>query len=147
MRRGQNEQQNGFQNFAGGQFYENLTREQFSGSNPRLITLNSARDAMNPTLNANTLRNRLWTIEHYKYRYGADHTFWVNSLLRRSSAQVNRYKFNYLFKAVFAYQVYSAYRNYRYVDSMSFMTAGQRGAHWVGIAGYSGLFVGVAALV
>jgi hypothetical protein len=61
---------------------ENLTREQFSGSfRPRLQIFNSARDALNPHANATTLRNRLWVIDHYRFRYGAAHHYWVHTAL------------------------------------------------------------------
>lgn len=68
------------------------------------------------------LKNRLWVIDHYRYRYGADHTYWVHSALRRLAANMNRYKFNYAVKGILAYQAYAAYQNYSYVDSMSFLS-------------------------
>ena len=101
---------------------------------------------MNPALNAETLRNRLWVIEHYKYRYGADHTYWVHALLRKGYGRVFKYKFNYLVKAFLAYQAYAAYQNYSYVDSMSLMTPVDRMRHRAPIAFYSGVFLGACAL-
>jgi len=83
---------------------------------------------LNPFVNAETLRNRLWVIDHYKFRYGAGHTYWVHSALSRAFKNVNRYKFNYLLKAFLAYNVYSKYQTYKYVDEMTFLTHTQKGA-------------------
>jgi len=148
LQKGKNESSEGYQKFASAQFYENLTREQFAGAHrPRLTVFNSARDALNPHVNSTTLKNRLWVIDHYKYRYGADHTFWVHSVLRRAGANLNRYKFNYVVKAFLAYQVYSSYKNFRYVDSMSFMSTPQRVSHVLPITLYTGAFVGASLMI
>jgi hypothetical protein len=46
---------------------ENLTKEQFSGEyRTRLPKMNASRDSLNPALNLETLKNRLWVIEHYR---------------------------------------------------------------------------------
>ena len=74
---------------------------------PRLMLFNSARDALNPLVNTTTLKNRLWAIDHYKFRYGAAHTYWVNTLLHRSAVHLNKYKFNYGVKLFLAYNVYA----------------------------------------
>ena len=91
-------------------------------------------------MNAQVLKNRLWVIEHYRYRYGADHTYWVHAGLRRLAANVNRYKFNYALKGLIAYQAYSAYQNYSYVDSMSFLSLRKKAEYHLPIIGYSGMF-------
>ena len=101
---------------------------------------------MNPNINATTLKNRLWVIDHYRYRYGADHTFWVNSVLRRMAANANRYKFNYAVKGFLLYQSYSALQNYRYVNSMSFMSNVEKASYHVPIAAWGGAF-GAACLL
>jgi hypothetical protein len=80
-------------------------------------------------VNAETLRNRLWVIDHYRFRYGAAHTYWVHTFLSRALNNVNKYKFNYLLKAFLTYNVYSRYQTYKYVDDMTFMTENQRGMH------------------
>ena len=110
MKAGKNEKSEGYQKFAAAQFYENLTKEQYAGSyRPRLSIFNSSRDALNPFVNAETLRNRLWVIDHYRFRYGAAHTYWVHTFLSKTFKNVNKYKFNYLLKAFLAYNVYSRY--------------------------------------
>ena len=102
---------------------ENLTKEQYAGAyRPRISIFNSARDALNPYVNAETLRNRLWVIDHYKFRYGANHTYWVHTMLGNWGKHLMRYKFNYAVKGFLAYQVYAAYQNYKYVDSMTFLS-------------------------
>jgi hypothetical protein len=130
LRAGKNEKSEGYQKFAAAQFYENLTKEQYAGAyRPRLSIFNSSRDALNPFVNAETLKNRLWVIDHYRFRYGAAHTYWVHTALSRSFANVNRYKFNYLLKAFLAYNVYSKIQTYNQVDEMTFMSETQRGQH------------------
>jgi hypothetical protein len=94
-----------------------------------LSIFNSSRDALNPFVNAETLRNRLWVIDHYRFRYGAAHTYWLHTFLSRTLKNVNKYKFNYLLKAYLAYNVYSRYQNYKYVDDMTFMSETQRGMY------------------
>ena len=43
---------------------ENLTKEQYSGNyRNRLPMLNSSRDSLNPAVNLETLKNRLWVAE------------------------------------------------------------------------------------
>ena len=42
-------------------------------------------------------------IDHYKYRYGEQHTYWVHQMMTKVFRNVNNYKFNYLFKAFLAY--------------------------------------------
>lgn len=102
LRAGKNEQEGGYQKFATGQFYENLTREQYLGSRQTSL-LSAHRDVLNPAMNLEILKHRLERIHHYKYRFGADHTFWVHAVLRNGSTHLYRYKFNYLFKAYLAY--------------------------------------------
>jgi hypothetical protein len=92
-----------------------LTRESYAGVKPKLIVFSPARDALNPNVNVAALKNRLWTIDHYKFRYGADHTYWVHAGLRRLANNVGKYKFNYIVKAFLAYQAYRQYSNYTYI--------------------------------
>ena len=97
---------------------ENLTKEQYSGSNilPRLNIFNVSQDALNPRMNTELLRNRLWTIDHYKYRYGAKHTFWVHYAMRNAARHCWTYKFNYLAKGALAYLTYSQWAAYAKAD-------------------------------
>jgi hypothetical protein len=47
---------------------ENLTKEQYSGNYRKQFSLLSAsRDTLNPKLNLENLKNRLWVMEYYKY--------------------------------------------------------------------------------
>ena len=52
------------------QYYENLTKGQYSGEQrPRLSSyFDVSRDSLNPQINLNLLRQRLRTIEMYKNR-------------------------------------------------------------------------------
>ena len=86
-----------------------MTREQYAGAyRPKISMLNHAKDALNPLVNTRILKERIAVIDFYKFRYGADHTYWVHAAMRRMSGNLNRYKFNYALKAFLAYQVYSA---------------------------------------
>jgi hypothetical protein len=148
LKAGKNEKSEGYQKFAAAQFYENLTKEQYAGSyRPRLSIFNSSRDALNPFVNAETLRNRLWVIDHYRFRYGASHTYWVHTALSRAFKRVNTYKFNYLLKAFLAYNVYSRYQTYKYVDDMTFMSETQRGMYRFPIVAGTAAFGAVCLLI
>ena len=161
MKAGKNEKSEGYQKFAAAQFYgmylynlieclyfvENLTKEQFAGQyRPHLTIFNSARDALNPAVNADTLRNRLWTIDHYKFRYGAEHTFYWHTVLRRMGTHMNKYKFNYAVKAFLAYNVYAQVQGYNHQDSNFFLTEAQRGRHKVNVLLSSGALMGACLL-
>ena len=87
---------------------------------------NSARDTLNPQLNSELVKNRLWVIDHYKFRYGRDHTYWVNAALRNIFTHVNRFKFNYALKTFFAYQMYLKWSQLRYYEDTMFLTNTQR---------------------
>jgi hypothetical protein len=86
-------------------------------------------------------------IEYYKFRYGAEHTYWVHSLLKKMARVTNKYKFNYAVKAFLAYNVIAGYRNYRYVESMSFLTLKQRAVHLSPIINNSVIFAATCVLI
>ena len=93
------------------------------------------------------MKNRLWAIDHYKYRYGADHTYWVHASLRRLATRVSTYKLNYALKAFLAYQAISSYNHYAYMESMSLMSHTEKASYHVPIVAYSGAFAAVCALI
>ena len=111
------------------------------------MAFSPTRDALNPNVDVQALKNRLWAIDHYKYRYGADHTYWVHSSLRRLFTRLNTYKLNYALKGFLAYQAVSSYRHYSYMDSMSLMSHTERATYHLPIMAYSGAFLGVCALL
>ena len=118
-----------------------MTKEQYSGQyRPTVNIFNVSRDVMNPELNTELLKNRIRLIDYYKYRHGVNHTYWVHSFLSRQGNKLNKYKFNYAIKAFLAYQVYSKYKNYRFVDDMTFMTNEQRVAHASPVVTSAGVF-------
>ena len=99
------------------QFYlinsENLTSEQYAGAyRPKLTIFSSTRDALNPQVNTEKLRNRLAVIDHYRYRYGAQHTFWVHTAMRKHGSHIWKYKFNYGVKAAAFGMIYLSCANY-----------------------------------
>jgi hypothetical protein len=124
-----------------------MTREQYAGKHKSMNIFDAHRDALNPAVNTQALKKRLWLIDHYKYRYGADHTYWVHALLRRTASHASKYKFNYALKAFLAFNAYTAYTNYRYVDSMSLMSTLQRGSHYWSIGLSSAAFGAAMAML
>ena len=86
---------------------ENLTKEQYSGNyRNRLPLLNSSRDSLNPVINLDTLKNRLWVADHYRLLNGIEHAYWPHYTIRNVGCHLWKFKFNYAVKAFFAYQVY-----------------------------------------
>lgn len=85
--------------------------------------LNSSRDALNPSLNLETLKNRLWVTEHYRLLHGVEHAYWPHYFLKNTGGHLWKYKLNYIVKAFFVYQAYRTVENYRYLNSVSFMSS------------------------
>ena len=103
-------------------FVENLTKEQYSGNYRDNLTLrSSSRDALNPAMNLETLKNRLWVSEHYRLLHGVEHAYWPHYVMRNVGGHMWKFKFNYAVKAFFAYQVYREVQNYRYMNSVAFL--------------------------
>ena len=131
---GKNEQHQGYQKFASAQFYENLTKEQYSGKLSRGINaLSASRDTLNPMLNAKTLKDRLTAIEYYKYQHGVEHARWPHFFMTNCARHLNRYKFNYGIKAFGAYVVYREYSNYRRIENTQFTSIEQQAENLGGI--------------
>ena len=85
---------------------ENLTKEQFSGEyRTKLPMLNASRDSLNPALNLETLKNRLWVTEYYRTLNGVEFAYWPHYALRNLGRHVNKYKFNYLLKGFVLYNL------------------------------------------
>ena len=123
-----------------------MTKEQFAGSH-NLNPLDVSKDTLNPALNANLVRNRLQIIEAFKYRHGAEYTYWVNTTMRRVYNQVWKYKFNYLLKGFIAFMAIREYQNYSYVNSMTVLTQGQRIQMRAPGVIYAGAFFGTCLII
>jgi len=107
-------------------YIENLTKEQYSGNfRNRLAKLNSSRDSLNPAVNLENLKNRLWVTEHYRLLHGIEHTYWPHYTMKNVGRRIWKYKFNYGLKAFFLYQVFREIQNYRYINSVKFLSADQ----------------------
>ena len=103
-----------------------MTKEQYSGvTRPRGV-LSATQDTLNPLLNAQTLKNRLALIEHYKYQHGVEMAHWPHFAMKRAARHLYRYKFNYGVKAFAAYIVYSDYADYKHQQQRTFMTLQQK---------------------
>ena len=102
---------------------------------------------MNPRINTEVLRNRLWTIDHYKFRYGAQHTYWLHFALRKASKHMWTYKFNYLAKGALAYMTYAKIQQYNKVDSENLLSEAERSVRFrLPILAHAGAF-GFACLI
>jgi hypothetical protein len=145
---GKNEQTQGFQKFANAQFYENLTKEQFSGNYRNAIApLNASRNSLNPAVNLEKLKNRLWVAEHYRLLHGVEHAYWPHYAMRNVGTHLNKYKFNYLVKAFFAYQVYREVNNYQYMQQVKFLTTSEGAKLGAQVAWTTFLFGSVCLLI
>ena len=128
---------------------ENLTKEQYSGSYlPKLSIFSVTRDALNPRMNTEILRKRLWTIDHYRYRYGAKHTYWVHFALQKYGKKLWTYKLNYGLKALLFYNAYSQYQRYNKADAENYLSETERTvAHRLPILFSTGAFAGACLLI
>lgn len=127
---------------------ENLTKEQFSGNyRNRLPMLNSSKDSLNPVANLETLKNRLWVTEYYRLLHGVEHAYWPHYTMKNVGNHLFKYKFNYAVKAFFAYQVYREIQNYRYINSVTFISTDQQFSHFGSIAWAGFLATSVAMLI
>ena len=125
-----------------------MTREQFAGSyRPRLQIFNSARDALNPHANAANLRNRLWVIDHYRFRYGAAHHYWVHTALSKIAKNVKTYGANYAVKALIGYQIYSSIQTYQHVNQNTLMTTPAKVHYGLPVVFYTGVFGAVSLFI
>jgi hypothetical protein len=101
---------------------ENLTKEQFSGEyRTKLPMLNASRDSLNPALNLETLKNRLFVMEHYRTLHGVEFAYWPHYALRNLGRHVNKYKFNYALKAFVLYSAIRDIQIYRHASRTRFL--------------------------
>ena len=133
-------------NFLFAYLAENLTSEQYAGAyRPKLTLLSATRDALNPQVNTAKLRNRLWVIDHYRYRYGAQHTFWLHAYMRKQGAKLWKYKINYGVKALAAFMIYNSYQTYCEADETRLLSETEQGMYRANIvltaAGATGVFL------
>ena len=127
---------------------ENLTREQYSGVIPsRLNALSASRDTLNPMLNAENLKQRLATIEHYKFQHGIKFARWPHFFLGRVGANLYKYKFNYAVKGFAAYLLYRDIQNYRYWNEKVILSYQMDGMMAGEIATKAGLFVALCGFL
>uniref|UniRef100_A0A7S3X9K5 Uncharacterized protein n=1 Tax=Strombidinopsis acuminata TaxID=141414 RepID=A0A7S3X9K5_9SPIT len=118
---GKNEQVDGYDKFAMSQYFENLTKEQYSGDRKNRITpFNASADTLNPLLNRNTLVARLQAIDHYHLQHGLEHYHWPHYFMRNVAQRVWKYKFNYGLKAFCIYTMYADIRAYDHLRKSKF---------------------------
>ena len=126
LREGSN-QTEGHDKFIQGQYYENLTREQYSRNfRTDLKYLSPARDALNPKMNLELLKQRLAQMERIEAQIPAKYRFWPRHLMDKYGAHLNKYKFNYLVKAFLAYNLYREFMNANHLHRVSFLTFSQQ---------------------
>ena len=147
MEQGRNEHNDGFNSFASAQYYENLAREQYVGKETKYALLDASKDRLNPQLNVALVQKRLSDLEHYKYRFGADHRYWVHAALRRQWTYLNRYKFNLAFKAFLVYQVLRSVQHFRYRNQVQLLSTSEQAVLMGPIAVSSGALAGACLLI
>lgn len=108
--------------------------------------MNSSRESLNPAVNLETLKNRLWVAEHYRLLHGVEHAYWPHYTMRNVGGHLFKYKFNYAVKAFFVYQLYREVQNFRYVNSVSFLSTDQQFSHLTNIA-WTGFLASAVALL
>ena len=132
-------------------FYQNLTKEQYTGTdsaaNSTVSMLSVSRDSLNPKLNAQTLQRRLAVIEHYRYRFGVEQAHWPHFMMGRTFNALWKYKFNYAVKGMAALALFSAVQDFRNVNSKAFLTYDQAAVYHMKIATQAAVFAGVCAII
>jgi hypothetical protein len=126
-----------------------LTKEQYAGvaKVPKVGLLNTSRDALNPLLNTETLKNRLFVIQHYKYLHGVEFAHWPHFVLRNIGNNLMKYKYNYAVKGFAAFMLYRAVSEYKGYNSRAFLTMDQHGYFAANIIVHSAIFAGVSAII
>ena len=120
-------QTEGHDKFIQGQYYENLTREQYSRNfRNDLKYLNPARDALNPKINLDLLKQRLAQLERIEAQIPERYRYWPHYAIQRWGNYLNRYKYNHLIKAFLAYNLYRELKNANYLHRVSFLTFDQQ---------------------
>jgi hypothetical protein len=126
---------------------ENLTKEQFSGDYRRKNQLlNASRDTLNPAVNLETLKNRLWVTEHYRLLHGVEHAYWPHFVLKNVGNHLWKYKFNYGIKGYFVFNLFRVIQNYRYQQSVVFLKTDEQFNHVRSIA-WNGFVTGAVFLL
>jgi hypothetical protein len=111
------------------------------------VPLNASRDTLNPAMNLETLKNRLWVAEHYRLQHGVEHAYWPHYTIKNMARHLNKYKLNYGVKAFFAYQVYRDLAHFNHVNSSSFLKTDEQASHLAQIAWTGFLFGAVSLLI
>ena len=120
---GKNQNNQGVSKLRRAQFYENLTKEQYTGAVPKDITTQGASpDTLNPLLNTQRLKSRLQLIEAYRYKHGVMYARWPHFVMQKVGSNLWRYKFNYAVKGLAAFMLYQEYANWKYMDSVAILS-------------------------
>lgn len=109
--------------------------------------LSASRDTLNPLLNTTTLKNRLQTIEHFKYINGKEMAHWPHFAMSRFARHLLRYKGNYAIKGFAAYLIYRDYALLTQLKATTYVTMQQE----ILIGGnaflHTGVFLGLCAFI
>ena len=142
LKAAQNEKGHGYESYLRAQYYENLTKGQYSGEQrPRLSSyFDVSRDSLNPQINLNLLRQRLRTIEMYKNRTTPQQRYWVRYVLENLGARASKYRYNYLLKFVFFWTFVGEVRHMTHLHNVSIMRFDQSVVHVLRTAAAGSLF-------
>lgn len=106
-------------------------------------TLSASRDSLNPALNLETLKNRLWVMEYYRTLNGVEYTYWPHYTLRNLGRHVNKYKLNYIVKGFVLYNLLRSVQASKYASSTRFLRLDEMFA-FNGQIAYSAALAGAA---
>lgn len=109
--------------------------------------LSVSRDTLNPSLNASVLKDRLASIEYYKFRFGEGIARWPHVLMQRTARHLYKYKVNYLVKGFAGYIVYSDVQHLRHMRTQAFLTYNQEQQLYENIFLHSAFFAGLCLLL
>lgn len=109
--------------------------------------LSVSRDTLNPSLNARVLKDRLESIEYYKFRFGSDIARWPHVMMHRMARHLYKYKVNYLVKGFAGYIVFSDVQHLRHMRTQAFLSVQQEQQLYENIMLHSAFFAGLCLFI
>lgn len=106
-----------------------------------------SRDTLNPLLNTQKLKDRLETIEHYRYKHGKMYARWPHYVLDKMGRHLYRYKFNYAVKGFAAFLILQEYSQYKHMNSVAILSVQQDMKFFISVTGKAAAFGGICMLI
>lgn len=125
---------------------ENLTKEAYSGNyRNRISPISNSANILNPQMNLETLKNRLFVVDYYRNLHGVQNAYWAHYFLKRAGNHIYKYKFAFALKSLLVYNIYRDARNFQYRNTTEFLGTNEQ-FELVSNIGYSGLVATLALL-